>query len=192
VRVAWPAPRPRLSTMRRVRLRSSAAPTMIRGFPSNGGFPNNGGFGKDPTSDVPVVSTSPQPPKRALDDLVDFPCVFTFKVVGVREVRLLCASFAPRAKTNCILPPRTDLLIPCMSCQLCPTLFFSQGKFLEDISEAVARVLNTEQRHLKTTFRDRGKYRSITLHAPVINSTQIYDVYAVIDEVCLHLGTFQT
>jgi putative lipoic acid-binding regulatory protein len=105
--------------------------TMIRGFPNK--MPG-------PSDDIPVAQ--PEQPKRPFDALVDFPCVFTFKVVGVRE-----------------------------------------GEFLDDISDAVARVLKTERRHLKTSFRDRGKYRSITLSAPVNCAEQIYDVYAVIDLV---------
>lgn len=61
-------------------MRRAAVLSMIRGFPN--------GFGKssndDVTADIPVQG-SPQP-KRALDELVDFPCVFTVKVVGIREV----------------------------------------------------------------------------------------------------------
>jgi uncharacterized protein len=96
----------------------------------------------DPTdlADVPV-ERSPEP-KRPLDELVDFPCVFTFKVVGLNE-----------------------------------------GDFLDDICVSVAGALKTATQHLKTSFRDRGKYRSITLRAPVNNAKQIYDVYAAIDEV---------
>lgn len=93
-------------------------------------------------ADVPV-ERSPEP-KRPLDELVDFPCVFTFKIVGLNE-----------------------------------------GDFLDDICATVAESLNTASRHLKTSFRDRGKYRSITLRVPVNNANQIYDVYAAIDEVCV-------
>jgi putative lipoic acid-binding regulatory protein len=119
-------PRPRLASRAR-------PPTMIRGFRNQI---------SGPSDDVPVPQ--PERPKRAFDSLVDFPCVFTFKVVGLRE-----------------------------------------GEFLDDIRDAVARVLKTEKRHLKTSFRDRGKYRSITLSAPVNCAEQIYDVYEVIDLVCL-------
>jgi uncharacterized protein len=88
-------------------------------------------------ADVPVERARAQ--KRPLDELVDFPCVFTFKVVGLNE-----------------------------------------GEFLDDICVAVADALNTATRHLKTSFRDRGKYRSITLRAPVSSADQIYDVYAAV------------
>lgn len=94
----------------------------------------------DPTADVPIQR--PAEAKRAFDELVDFPCVFTFKVVGVNE-----------------------------------------GHFLDDISAAVARVLDTQTQYVKTSFRDKGKYRSITLRAPVNTANQIYDVYAIIDKV---------
>jgi putative lipoic acid-binding regulatory protein len=106
-------------------------PTMIQGFPDQ--IPG-------PSDDIPVPQ--PERPKRPFDSLVDFPCVFTFKVVGLRE-----------------------------------------GDFLDDIRDAVARVLKTDKCHLKTSFRDRGKYRSISLAAPVNCAEQIYDVYAVIDLV---------
>lgn len=62
-----------------------------------------------------------------------------------------------------------------------------QGEFVDDIRSAVAKVLNTERRHLKTSFRDRGKYRSITLNVPVNSADQIYDVYAAIDMVSMSL-----
>lgn len=74
------------------------------------------------------------------DALVDFPCVFTFKVIGM-----------------------------------------AQGDFIGDIVDSVALVLETDKKFLKTTYRDRGKYRSITLKAPVNTANQIYDVYAAID-----------
>lgn len=101
-------------------------PKMIRGFPNNN--PERG---------------FPGPPKdgaRSWDHLVDFPCVFTFKVIGM-----------------------------------------AQGDFVNDIVDSVASALEMDRKYLKTSFRDRGKYRSITVEAPVNTSEQIYDVYAAID-----------
>lgn len=86
-----------------------------------------------------------EPPKQNADDtifgrLVDFPCVFTFKIIGM-----------------------------------------AQGDFMGDIVDSVALALETDKKFLKTSFRDRGKYRSITLNAPVNTAEQIYNVYAAID-----------
>lgn len=99
---------------------------MIRGFPNN--FNNDTG-----NNDLGGG-------RRVFDELVDFPCVFTFKVIGM-----------------------------------------SQGDFMGDIVDSVALALDTDKKFLKTTYRDRGKYRSITLKAPVNTASQIYDVYAAID-----------
>ena len=111
------------------RYRSTAPPQMIRGFPNNFGGTSGlgGGAGANDGS-------------RIFDELVDFPCVFTFKVIGER-----------------------------------------QGDFMNDIVDSVASTLQTDRKNLKTSFRDRGKYRSITLRAPVSTGAQIYSVYAAID-----------
>lgn len=101
-------------------------PTMIRGFPNN--F-NGAGGGNGRAED-----------KRVFAELVDFPCVFTFKVIGM-----------------------------------------AQGNFMTDIIDSVALALETDKKYLKTSFRDKGKYRSITVQAPVNTASQIYDVYAAID-----------
>lgn len=77
---------------------------------------------------------------RIFDTLVDFPCVFTFKVIGM-----------------------------------------AQGDFVNDIIDSVADALKTDRKFLKTSFRERGKYRSITLEAPVNTADQIYNVYAAVD-----------
>lgn len=108
------------------RTRSLVTPTMIRGFPNNfdklsGNNNNSGG-------------------SRVFDELVDFPCVFTFKVIGM-----------------------------------------AQGNFMGDIVDSVAMALETDKKFLQTSYRDRGKYRSITVKAPVNTANQIYDVYAAID-----------
>lgn len=100
---------------------------MIRGFPNN--FGSSGGAGGDGAAEG----------QRIFDSLVDFPCVFTFKVIGER-----------------------------------------QGDFVNDIVDSVADALRTDRKNLKTTFRDRGKYRSITLRAPVNTGGEIYAVYAAI------------
>lgn len=102
------------------------APTMIRGFPNN--FNNETGNNNN----------TGQP--RVFDELIDFPCVFTFKVIGM-----------------------------------------AQGDFMGDIIDSVAGALETDKKFLETSYRDRGKYRSITVHAPVNCANQIYDVYAAID-----------
>lgn len=99
---------------------------MIRGFPNN--FDNASGNNN--------ISGG----TRVFDELVDFPCVFTFKVIGM-----------------------------------------AQGNFMGDIIDSVALALETDKKFLKTSFRDRGKYRSITVKAPVNTASQIYDVYAAID-----------
>lgn len=99
---------------------------MIRGFPNN--IPGRG------------MSGSPENSEKLWDHLVDFPCVFTFKVIGM-----------------------------------------AQGDFLNDIVDSVATALDMDRKYLKISFRDRGKYRSITLSAPVNTSSQLYDVYAAID-----------
>lgn len=39
----------------------------------------------DDLADVPLTPVTPPPPKRPLDELVDFPCVFTFKIVGIND-----------------------------------------------------------------------------------------------------------
>ncbi|CAN8072153.1 unnamed protein product [Agarophyton chilense] len=98
--------------------------TMIRGFPNNfnNDFSHNSGD------------------RRVFDELVDFPCVFTFKVIGM-----------------------------------------AQGDFMGDIVDSVATALETDKKYLKTSYRDKGKYRSITLKAPVNTAEQIYSVYAAID-----------
>lgn len=57
------------------------AVVMIRDFPNGFGTSDD----NDITTDIPMQR--PPQPKRALDELVDFPCVFTVKVVGIREVR---------------------------------------------------------------------------------------------------------
>lgn len=56
-----------------------------------------------------------------------------------------------------------------------------QGDFVNDIVDSVALALETEKKFLKTSFRDRGKYRSITIDVPVNTSEQIYTVYEAID-----------
>lgn len=99
---------------------------MIRGFPNN--FDNASG------------NNNISGEARVFDELVDFPCVFTFKVIGM-----------------------------------------AQGNFMGDIIDSVALALDTDKKFLKTSFRDRGKYRSITVKAPVNTANQIYDVYAAID-----------
>lgn len=55
-----------------------------------------------------------------------------------------------------------------------------QGDFMNDIVDSVADALATDRKNVKTSFRDKGKYRSITLRAPVNTSAQIYSVYAAI------------
>lgn len=99
---------------------------MIRGFPNN--------FNQD------LPNNPPERGQRVFDELIDFPCVFTFKVIGM-----------------------------------------AQGDFMGDILDSVALALETDKKFLKTSFRDKGKYRSITLKAPVNTAEQIYDVYAAID-----------
>lgn len=96
------------------------------------GFPNGDGSSPSPSSSDASY--------RSWDHLVDFPTVFTFKVIGM-----------------------------------------AQGDFMNDIVDSVASALQMDRKYLKTSFRDRGKYRSITLEAPVNTSHQIYDVYAAID-----------
>lgn len=113
-RVAGDVPRRRLAS------------SMIRGFPNN--FNNNTG------------NNDSEGGGRVFDELVDFPCVFTFKVVGV-----------------------------------------AQGDFMGDIVDSVALALETDKKFVQTSYRDRGKFRSITLKAPVNTASQIYDVYAAID-----------
>jgi len=51
---------------------------------------------------------------------------------------------------------------------------------MNDIVDSVAETLSTEKKNLKTSFRDHGKWRSITLRAAVLNKEQIYSVYAAI------------
>lgn len=97
--------------------------TMMQGFPNN---LNDNTGNNDKT--------------RVFEELVDFPCIFTFKVIGM-----------------------------------------AQGNFMSDIVDSVALALETDKKYLKTSFRDRGKYRSITLRAAVNTADQIYDVYAAID-----------
>lgn len=111
----------RYSQMERPTRKLSTA--MIRGFP-NGKEADNEPSGK---------------PGSSWDHLVDFPCVFTFKVIGV-----------------------------------------AQGAFANDIIDSVATALEMDRKFLKTSFRDKGKYRSITVDAPVNSSEQIYNVYAAI------------
>lgn len=101
-------------------------PAMIRGFPNN--------FNND------TANNNSDGQNRVFDQLVDFPCVFTFKVIGM-----------------------------------------AQGDFMGDIVDTVASALDTDKKYVKTSFRDRGKYRSITLKAPVNTAEQIYNVYAAID-----------
>lgn len=55
-----------------------------------------------------------------------------------------------------------------------------QGDFVNDIVDSVADALETDRKNIKTSFRDKGKYRSISLRAPVNTSAQIYSVYAAI------------
>eukprot|EP00179_Madagascaria_erythrocladioides_P000114 CAMPEP_0198313450 /NCGR_PEP_ID=MMETSP1450-20131203/4463_1 /TAXON_ID=753684 ORGANISM="Madagascaria erythrocladiodes, Strain CCMP3234" /NCGR_SAMPLE_ID=MMETSP1450 /ASSEMBLY_ACC=CAM_ASM_001115 /LENGTH=171 /DNA_ID=CAMNT_0044016445 /DNA_START=116 /DNA_END=631 /DNA_ORIENTATION=- len=78
--------------------------------------------------------------KRMIGDLVDFPCKFTFKVIGLR-----------------------------------------QGDFVNDISDSVCAVLDIERHLLDVSFRDKGKYRSITVNAPCNTADQVYDIYRAID-----------
>lgn len=112
-----------LRELRRQQPQRDLTTKMIRGFPNN--------FNKDNANNDN---------RSGFRELVDFPCVFTFKVVGM-----------------------------------------AQGDFMGDIIDSVALALETDKKYLKTSFRDRGKYRSITLHAPVNTAEQIYDVYAAID-----------
>lgn len=79
----------------------------------------------DDLADVPLTPVTPPPPKRPLDELVDFPCVFTFKIVGVNdgdfladitsaaaaaiptEERFLQTAFRDRGKyRRCVLLPQ--------------------------------------------------------------------------------------
>lgn len=106
------------------------APSMIRGFPNNFNNNDNNNTGNKDSDGG----------GRVFDELVDFPCVFTFKVVGV-----------------------------------------AQGDFMGDIVDSVALALETDKKFVQTSYRDRGKFRSITLKAPVNTASQIYDVYAAID-----------
>lgn len=115
--------RPRARPRGRTHAHPATTTTMIRGFPNN--FPERG---------------SSENAGRSWDHLVDFPCVFTFKVIGM-----------------------------------------AQGDFVNDIVDSVASALEMDRKFLKTSYRDRGKYRSITLEAPVNTSAQIFDVYAAID-----------
>mmetsp|Transcript_4975 Transcript_4975/g.9106 ORF Transcript_4975/g.9106 Transcript_4975/m.9106 type:complete len:201 (+) Transcript_4975:130-732(+) len=78
---------------------------------------------------------------RALADLIDFPTVFTFKVIGLR-----------------------------------------QGEFAVDMRDSVANALELDSEFVKMSFRDNGKYRSVTLDAPCTSAEQIYSVYAAVSK----------
>ena len=64
-----------------------------------------------------------------------------------------------------------------------------------DIVDGVANALQTEKKNFKVSFRDRGKWRSITLNAPVNTADEVYAAYAAIDRAgagvsyssCLHM-----
>ncbi len=51
---------------------------------------------------------------------------------------------------------------------------------MNDIVDSVAGALSTDKSNLKTSFRDRGKWRSISLRAAVASKDDIYTVYAAI------------
>lgn len=98
---------------------------MIRGFPNNFEGGGKGTAGKGGTGAF---------------DALSYPCVFTFKVIGIR-----------------------------------------QGDFHGDIVDSCAAALDTDRKNVKTTFRDHGKWRSLTLRAAVANPQQIYACYAAFD-----------
>lgn len=72
--------------------------------------------------------------------LVEYPCEFEMKVIGVR-----------------------------------------QGDFHLDMVEAVGRVTETSVDTIRYTTRDKGKYRSVTIFAPVRDARQLLDCYAAFD-----------
>eukprot|EP00183_Erythrolobus_madagascarensis_P000492 CAMPEP_0185852438 /NCGR_PEP_ID=MMETSP1354-20130828/14729_1 /TAXON_ID=708628 /ORGANISM="Erythrolobus madagascarensis, Strain CCMP3276" /LENGTH=147 /DNA_ID=CAMNT_0028553677 /DNA_START=1 /DNA_END=441 /DNA_ORIENTATION=+ len=104
---------------------------MIRGFPNQRGSDSDSET--EMSSQEAADAAQGQQQHRALNDLVDFPCVFTFKIIGLR-----------------------------------------QGQFAEDMCDCVAEVLEIQRENVKLTFRDKGKYRSLTINAPCNNADQIY------------------
>jgi len=57
-----------------------------------------------------------------------------------------------------------------------------QGEFLEDILDSIGNVVKVDRSGLPHTFRDKGKWRSITVRVPVESAEQLYEVYAAIDK----------
>ena len=109
--------------------------------------------------------------------LVDFPCNFQIKVVGSRQV----------SRSN---------ILRLLCCRHLDDL--RQGEFVEDILDSIASVVQSNRASLKHSYRDNGKWRSITVRSatrawpraaltqrpqvqvPVASAEQLYDVYAAI------------
>ena len=57
-----------------------------------------------------------------------------------------------------------------------------QGEFVEDILDSVGNVIKQDGRALPHSYRDKGKWRSITLKVPVQSAEELYKVYDAIDK----------
>ena len=58
---------------------------------------------------------------------------------------------------------------------------YNQGDFVSDILALCAEYSGQAKEDIKVRWRDKGKYRSITLTIRFENADQVYAVYAAID-----------
>lgn len=87
---------------------------------------------KEEGSEAEAGSDEPRP----FETLVDYPCEFAIKVIGLRE-----------------------------------------GDFHTDMIRRVASVTGAEAGTIRFSVLDKGKYQSVTIHAPVQNADMLYACY---------------
>lgn len=79
-------------------------------------------------------------------------------------------------------PPRGPQLVD-FPCQFqIKVVGARQGEFVEDILDSVGNVIKQDGRALPHSYRDKGKWRSITLKVPVQSAEELYKVYDAIDK----------
>ena len=78
---------------------------------------------------------------RPFETLVEYPCEFAIKVIGLRE-----------------------------------------GSFHTDLISIIADVTGTDAGVIRFSVFDKGKYQSVTIHAPVQNADMLYACYEAVSK----------
>lgn len=114
------------------------------------------GFSRQATDETKVEATGPQ----ALRDLVEYPCEFVIKVIGLREVQF-------------------EVLMPCGTALLTINPL-SQNEFARDMVAIISRVTGVEPSSIFFSTRpgSGNKYISVSIHAPVASADILYECYA--------------